>query len=131
MTPISNEPTRPGTPSAAAPHPNEQGFDLKLVPEKLPEPLTWKTPRMIFVNSMSDLFHEEVPDEYVLRVVRVMELANWHTYHAVRPYAGFASDEIASICGSAAPIDPQIQFAAGTVQQLRNALEMKPRRRGH
>src|SRR5262249_40551150 len=42
-------------------HPYEQGFDLRLVPEKLPEPLRWKTPKMIFVNSMSDLFHEEVP----------------------------------------------------------------------
>src|SRR5438105_719166 len=53
-------------------HPYEQGFDFKLVPEKLPEPLRWKTPRMIFVNSMSDLFREEVPDEYVLGVGRVM-----------------------------------------------------------
>src|SRR5271165_1768141 len=49
-------------------HPYEQGFDLRLVPEKLAEPLRWKTPRMIFVNSMSDLFHEDVPDEYVGKV---------------------------------------------------------------
>src|SRR6516225_9525885 len=46
-------------------HPYEQGFDLRLVPEKLAEPLRWKTPRTIFVNSMSDLFHEDVPDNYV------------------------------------------------------------------
>ena len=44
-------------------HPYEQGFDLKLIPEKLAEPLRWKTPKMIFVNSMSDLFHKDVPDE--------------------------------------------------------------------
>ena len=48
-------------------HPFEQGFDLRLVPEKLDEPLNWSTPRRIFVNSMSDLFHEGVPDEYIVR----------------------------------------------------------------
>lgn len=61
-------------------HPYEQGFDLKLVPEKISEPLRWKTPKMIFVNSMSDLFQEGVSDDYIVDVVRVMELANWHTY---------------------------------------------------
>src|SRR5947209_20391617 len=64
-------------------HPYEQGFDLRLVPEKLAEPLRWKTPKMIFVNSMSDLFHEGVPDDYVLAVVQVMQLANWHTYQVL------------------------------------------------
>ena len=53
-------------------HPYEQGFDLRLVPEKLAEPLRWRTPKMVFVNSMSDLFHEDVPDDYVAAVVRVM-----------------------------------------------------------
>jgi protein gp37 len=61
-------------------HPYEQGFDLRLVPEKLTQPLFWRRPKMIFVNSMSDLFHESVPDDYILRVVRVMQLASWHTY---------------------------------------------------
>jgi protein gp37 len=61
-------------------HPYEQGFDLRLVPNKLVEPLKWKSPRMVFVNSMSDLFHEDVSDDYVLSVVQVMQLANWHTY---------------------------------------------------
>jgi len=61
-------------------HPFEFGFDLRLVPEKLAEPLRWPRPRMIFVNSMSDLFHNEVPDDYVRKVARVMQLANWHTY---------------------------------------------------
>jgi protein gp37 len=64
-------------------HPYEQGFDLRLVPEKLADPLRWKTPKMIFVNSMSDLFHEDVPDDYVLAVVRVMQTANWHTYQVL------------------------------------------------
>ena len=50
-------------------HPYEQGFDLRLVPEKLAEPLRWSEPRMIFVNSMSDLFQEGVPFSYIERVV--------------------------------------------------------------
>src|SRR5689334_10604262 len=61
-------------------HPYEQGFDLRLVPEKLTQPLRWATPRAIFVNSMSDLFHADVPDDYILRVAEVMQLASWHTY---------------------------------------------------
>src|SRR5262245_46669779 len=64
-------------------HPYEQGFDLRLIPEKLAEPLRWKTSKMVFVNSMSDLFHEGVPDEYVHNVVRVMRTANWHTYQVL------------------------------------------------
>lgn len=61
-------------------HPYEQGFDLRLVPEKLGDPLRWQTPKMIFVNSMSDLFHQGVPDEYIEAVATVMVRAKWHTY---------------------------------------------------
>jgi len=61
-------------------HPFEFGFDLRLVPEKLGEPLRWAKPRKIFVNSMSDLFHEQVPDAYIEQVCGVMLAANWHTY---------------------------------------------------
>lgn len=61
-------------------HPYEQGFDLRLVPEKLMEPFTWSKPQMVFVNSMSDLFHEDVPDDYIVLVARVMAVADWHTY---------------------------------------------------
>ncbi len=64
-------------------HPYEQGFDLRLVPEKLPEPFRWSGPRTVFVNSMSDLFQPEVPDAYIEEVVRVMVEANWHTYQVL------------------------------------------------
>jgi protein gp37 len=64
-------------------HPYEQGFDLRLVPEKLAEPLRWSSPKTVFVNSMSDLFHEQVHDDYIEKVVRVMERANWHTYQVL------------------------------------------------
>ena len=64
-------------------HPFEFGFDLRLVPEKLLEPFRWRTPRMIFVNSMSDLFHEAVPTDYLVAVARTMVAANWHTYQVL------------------------------------------------
>ena len=64
-------------------HPFEQGFDLRLVLEKLAEPLRWPKPKMIFVNSMSDLFHEGVPDSYIEDVADVMMKANWHTYQVL------------------------------------------------
>lgn len=64
-------------------HPYEQGFDLRLVPEKLTEPLRWRKPRTIFVNSMSDLFHADVPDEYIGAVAEVMVFARWHTFQVL------------------------------------------------
>ncbi|MBI1815677.1 MAG: phage Gp37/Gp68 family protein [Deltaproteobacteria bacterium] len=64
-------------------HPFEQGFDLRLVPEKLDAPLRWRTPRRIFVNSMSDLFQDGVPEEYIAEVGRIMQAANWHTYQVL------------------------------------------------
>jgi protein gp37 len=64
-------------------HPYEQGFDLRLVPEKLHEPLRWPTSKTIFVNSMSDLFHPDVPDDYIRQVCEVMSLADWHTFQVL------------------------------------------------
>lgn len=64
-------------------HPYEQGFDLRLVPEKITEPLLWRSPKLVFVNSMSDLFHEGVPDDYIELVCRVMVLARWHTFQVL------------------------------------------------
>ena len=84
-------------------HPYEQGFDLRLVPEKLAEPLRWKTPKMIFVNSMSDLFHKDVPDEYVEAVGHVMERANWHTYQVLTK----RSSRLRNM------LQTRLQFAAG------------------
>ena len=64
-------------------HPFEQGFDVRLVPEKLEDPLRWRTPRRIFVNSMSDLFQDGVPTDYIASVGRIMEKAHWHTYQVL------------------------------------------------
>jgi protein gp37 len=64
-------------------HPYEQGFDLRLVPEKLHAPFLWPARKRVFVNSMSDLFHAGVPDDYVRRVARVMAATDWHTYQVL------------------------------------------------
>jgi protein gp37 len=64
-------------------HPFEQGFDLRLVPAKVEEPLHWKRPQRIFVNSMSDLFHDGVPVSYIQRVFEVMNRADWHQYQVL------------------------------------------------
>jgi protein gp37 len=61
-------------------HPYEQGFDLTLRPERLHQPLTWRSSKMIFVNSMSDLFHKGVPATFVDRVFETMEQADWHMF---------------------------------------------------
>lgn len=61
-------------------HPYERGFDLQLRPERLQAPLTWKRPSLVFVNSMSDLFHEDVPFDFVSAVFETMERADWHTF---------------------------------------------------
>jgi protein gp37 len=61
-------------------HPYEQGFDLRLWPHRLEQPLRWSRPRMIFVNSMSDLFHERIPAAYIAAVFEVMVRAEQHTF---------------------------------------------------
>ena len=64
-------------------HPYEHGFDPRLVPEKLLEPLLWPSPKMVFVNSMSDLFQDSVPDGYIFAVAEVMLRTPWHTYQVL------------------------------------------------
>src|SRR5579883_197805 len=60
-------------------HPYEQGFALKLWPERLELPIRWKKPRKIFVNSMSDWCHEDIPDAFVLRNILMAPIA--HAVH--------------------------------------------------
>ena len=64
-------------------HAYEQGFDLTLRPERLDQPARWKRSRMIFVNSMSDLFHRNIPLAFIDRVFDMMEQADWHIYQVL------------------------------------------------
>lgn len=68
-----------GTPN----HPYMQGFDLTLWPSRLEQPALWRKPRMIFVNSMSDLFHKEVDRAFIDQVFDAMEKADWHVYQVL------------------------------------------------
>ena len=77
-------------------HPYENGFDLQLRPERLNQPLRWKKPRTIFVNSMSDLFHPEVPEEYIQQVFEVMEAADRHRFQVLTK----RSERLAELAGS-------------------------------
>ena len=61
-------------------HPFEQGFDLTLRPERLAQPLAWRRPRLVFVNSMSDLFHKAIPITFIDQVFETMEAAHWHRF---------------------------------------------------
>src|ERR1700733_7808740 len=61
-------------------HPYEQGFDLRLWPERLDMPRRWRKPKTIFVNSMSDLFHEGIPAAFIEEVFATMRAADWHTF---------------------------------------------------
>jgi len=64
-------------------HPYEQGYDLRLWPSRLEQPARWRKPRMIFVNSMSDLFHKDVDQIYIDKVFDAMETANWHVFQVL------------------------------------------------
>ncbi len=64
-------------------HPFETGFDLTLRPDRLEQPTHWRRPQLIFVNSMSDLFHKDIPTGYIQRVFDTMERADWHIYQVL------------------------------------------------
>jgi protein gp37 len=76
-------------------HAYERGFDLQLRPERLRQPLEWSRPRLIFVNSMSDLFHEEVPLDYIKSVFDVMAEASRHTFQVLTK----RSSRLAAVAG--------------------------------
>lgn len=84
-------------------HPFEQGFDLKLRPERIAQPLSWLKSRMIFVNSMSDLFHKEVPIEFVDKVFGTMEAANWHIFQILTKRSSLMRDYLRRRYADAAP----------------------------
>ena len=72
--------------------PFEQGFDLRIVPHLLAEPFRWSKSQRVFVNSMSDLFHEGVSADYISKVISVMRLASWHTYQVLTKRAERLAD---------------------------------------
>jgi protein gp37 len=101
-------------------HPFEFGFDLRLVPEKLADPLKWSASRRIFVNSMSDLFHEEIAEDYIAKVAAVMRLADWHIYQVLTKRPDRMEELLnGRLAGAAA--DPHIWWGV-TVENRRHGL---------
>lgn len=74
---------RDGHPKTSGP-----GFGLTLHPDRLEEPMRWRKPRMVFVNSMSDLFHEGIPDEYIVKVFRTMAMSQRHVFQVLTKRPG-------------------------------------------
>lgn len=81
-------------------HPFQQGFDLKLWPSRLSQPAQWKHPQRVFVNSMSDLFHKEIPRDFIDRVFDAMEVAPRHTFQVLTKRSSLMRDYINSRYGS-------------------------------
>lgn len=109
-------------------HPFENGFDLTLRPERLAQPLTWRRPRMIFVNSMSDLFHKDVPRTFVDRVFDTMEAADWHIFQVLTKRSSLMRDYLAHrYAGRRAPehiwlgVSVEEAAAKSRIQHLRDA----------
>jgi protein gp37 len=109
-------------------HPFENGFDLMLRPERLEQPLSWRRPRMIFVNSMSDLFHKQVPTEFIDRVFGTMEAANWHVFQVLTKRSSLMRDYLKKRYAERAPpehiwlgVSVEDGLAAARVRHLREA----------
>jgi protein gp37 len=84
-------------------HPFESGFDLMLRPERISQPLSWRRPRMIFVNSMSDLFHKHVPREFIDQVFDTMHAADWHIFQLLTKRSSMMRDYLRRRYRDAAP----------------------------
>src|SRR5260370_23727008 len=84
-------------------HPYEKGFDRRLVPERLLDPFRWPKAKMVFVNSMSDLFHKDVPTSFIVAVAEIMCEASWHTYQVLTKRADRLRDLLST----------ELRFASG------------------
>ncbi len=103
-----------GTPG----HPFESGFDLTLRPARLEQPLLWRRPRRIFVNSMSDLFHKSVPAPFIERVFDTMERANWHQFQLLTKRSSLMRDFLKRRY-AARPAPPHIWIGVSVEDQAR------------
>lgn len=91
-------------------HPYEQGFDPRTAPDKLTEPLKWRKPRRIFVDSMSDLFHETFPFDYIAAVFGVMAIAPQHTYQVLTKRPERAAAFFAWMAKNSDVVSPQYKL---------------------
>ncbi len=109
-------------------HPFERGFELTLKPERLGQPSNWRRPKMIFVNSMSDLFQKEISWSFVDDVFDTMEVADWHIYQVLTKRSSLMRDYLRQRYASRPPpahiwIGVSVEDATGAarVRHLRQA----------
>ncbi len=107
-----------------ADHPFENGFDLTLRPERLTHPLRWRQPKRIFVNSMSDLFHKEVPCSFIDRVFDTMEAATWHTFQVLTKRSSLMMRYLRGRYGSSR-LAPSHIWLGVSVEDEKNAVRIK------
>lgn len=110
-------------------HPFENGFDLTLRPERLRQPLKWQEPRRVFVNSMSDLFHKDVPKSFIDSVFDTMEEANWHAFQVLTKRSSLMGRYLRRrySTGSA----PSHIWLGVSVEDAKNAVRLKHLRSAH
>ena len=99
-------------------HPFETGFDLTLRPERLEQPLLWRRPRRIFVNSMSDLFQKGVPTPFIEHVFDTMERANWHQFQLLTKRSSLMRDFLKRRYG-ARPAPPNVWLGVSVEDRAR------------
>jgi protein gp37 len=104
-------------------HSFENGFDLTLRPERLKQPLNWRRHRQIFVNSMSDLFHKEVPNAFIDSVFDTMEAANWHTFQVLTKRSSLMTRYLRSRYSSS--VAPSHIWLGVSVEDAKNAVRLK------
>lgn len=104
-------------------HPFESGFDLTLRPHRLEQPLNWKQPRRIFVNSMSDLFHKEVPTAFIDKVFDTMERADWHTFQVLTKRSSLMARYLRKRYGN--KLAPAHIWLGVSVEDARNCVRLK------
>src|SRR5260370_25741274 len=104
-------------------HPFENGFDLKLRPERLRQPLSWRQPRRIFVNSMSDLFHKDIPRPFIDSVFDTMEAADWHTFQVLTKRSSLMVRYLRTRYGS--DLTPSHIWVGGSIEDAKSAVRLK------
>ncbi len=104
-------------------HPFENGFDLTLRPDRVTQPLRWRQPRRIFVNSMSDLFHKEVPKLFIDTVFETMEQANWHTFQVLTKRSSLMARYLRNRYGG--DLAPPHIWLGVSVEDAKNAVRIK------
>src|SRR5436190_1932474 len=104
-------------------HPFENGFDVTLRPERLAQPLRWQRPLRIFVNSMSDLFHKEIPRPFIDAVFDTMESARWHTFQVLTKRSPLMARYLSYRYGNGTA--PSHIWIGVSIEDAKNAVRLK------